>query len=106
MPPSQQVLSGILAGSEKVPQRFLRWGGDEDGGQLSQAVEPGGFFGVFAVCLDAVPGFSGDECGSGDVAFDALALEEPAQLVSARPGLVDAADRGVLCVRIPTISAT
>jgi hypothetical protein len=49
-----------------------------------------------AVGLDAVPGFSGDECGRGDIAFDPLAPEEPAQLVPARPGLVDAAHGSVL----------
>ncbi len=96
VPPSQQVLPGILTGSEKIAQRFLRGSGDEDGGQISQAVTPGEFLGVLAVGLDAVPGFSGDECGSGDVAFDAPALKEPAQLVPARPGLVNAADRSVL----------
>jgi len=96
VPPSQQVLPGILAGPEEIAQRFLRGGGDEDCGQFSKAVEPGEFFGVLAVGLDAVPGFSGDECGGGDGAFDALALEESAQLVPARPGLVDAADRGIL----------
>ena len=97
MPPSQQVLPGILAGSEKIAQRFLRGSGNEDGGQFSQAVTPCEFLGVLAVGLDAVPGFSRDECGGGDVAFDALALEEAAQVVPARPGLVDAADQGVLC---------
>ena len=97
VPPAQQVLPGILAGPQEIAQRFLRGGGDEDGGQFSQAVTPGEFLGVLAVGLDAVPGFSGDEGGCGDVAFDAPVLEEPAQFVPARPGLVDAADRGVLC---------
>jgi len=97
VPPSQQILPGILAGPEKIAQRFLCGGGDEYGGQFSQAVEPGEFFGVLAVGLDAVSGFSWDKRGRGDIAFDALALEEPAQFVPARPGLVDAADRGVLC---------
>ena len=96
VPPAQQVLPGILAGPQEISQRFLRGGGDEDGGQISQAVTPGEFFGVLAVGLDAVPGFSGDERGSGDVAFDAPALKEPAQLVPARSGLVDASDRGIL----------
>ena len=97
VPPSQQVLPGILAGSEKISQRFLRGSGNEDGGQFSQAVTPGEFFGVLAVGLDTISGFLGDECRGGDVAFDALAFEESAQLISARSGLVDAADRCVLC---------
>ncbi len=97
VPPSQQVLPGILAGPEKIAQRFLRGGWDEDGGQFSQAVEPGEFFGVLAVGLDAVSGFSGDERGGGDVAFDAPVLEKPAQLVPAGACFVNAADRGMLC---------
>ena len=56
VPPSQQVLPGILAGPQEIAQRFLRGGGDEDGGQLSQAVTPCEFLCVLAVGLDAVSG--------------------------------------------------
>jgi hypothetical protein len=93
--PAQQVLPGILAGPEKIAQRFLCGGWDKDGGQFSQAVEPGEFLGVLAIGLDAVSGFSGDEGGSGDVAFDAPALEEPAQFVPAGACFVSAAYRDV-----------
>ena len=70
--------------------RFLCGGGDKNGGQFSQAMEPGEFFGVLAVGLDAVSGFSWDKGGCSDLAVDAFFFEEPAQFVPARPGLVDA----------------
>ena len=95
VPPAQQVLPGILAGPEEIAQRFLCGGWDKDSGQFSQAVEPGEFFGVFAVGLDAVSGFSWDKGGCSDLAVDAPALEEPAQFVPAGPGQSFASFGGV-----------
>lgn len=92
LPGAMLLLVDLEAGANEIADGLVLRIGDMNGGQFAGPVKACELVGITAVGFDAIPGFARDFRGGDDDAVIPMGLEETAQGIAVRSGLVTEAE--------------